>query len=442
MGEISFCLLMQSTFWFVSCLFAVVSCATNCSYSDTDGSWDLSPLTYDPTGPAPANYTATDSIQGYTYYINFCETVSVDIGAGSCNADNAGNCQLAGSYINAGTYTDYEWIPFQSNGVYSSGIGLVYKSGDFCPSVGVNRQTTIFVACDHSAGAGYIASVQSLVCDYTIYFVSSYGCTIDSVDCDSYPLSVSVGGPPVLTYGNTKNAQVYSNGGCADGSSGALFYSVDVPANTVISASTCSSNTMFDTVLGIYSGSNCATLSCLAYNDNASNCTGGQSSVKYVSTLGGTYIISVSGANGASGKFQLGVTLTANTPQGPVGGCSDAYTLPLASVSPISVQGTNANSTVSTLNQCSLLGNKAIWYYVENNNFSSVTVSTCNNITNFDAQISIFDGTCSEPTCALSADPCSGNGASATFVPTGSFYIVVYGSSGAVGNFELTVTRQ
>jgi Peptidase family M23/Ig-like domain CHU_C associated len=76
-----------------------------------------------------------------------------------------------------------------------------------------------------------------------------------------------------------------------------------------VTISTCNVNTNFDTVLGIFSGS-CGNLTCIAGNDDASNC-GIQSTIAGFPTVSGTtYYIYVTGYQTATGNFDLNISCT------------------------------------------------------------------------------------------------------------------------------------
>ena len=78
-----------------------------------------------------------------------------------------------------------------------------------------------------------------------------------------------------------------------------------IPANTIITASTCSPNTKFDTFVSIFSG-DCLNPICKAYNDDDPNCTQvHQSTVSKTMAASGTYFISVSSKDGSSGNINL-----------------------------------------------------------------------------------------------------------------------------------------
>lgn len=84
-----------------------------CSY----GSWDLTPLMYSPNEPSPASHSLT--IPNFTFYVNFCERVSDQIGNGACNVnDNAGACQESEqsySFWDIGQSASMEWVDYKSN---------------------------------------------------------------------------------------------------------------------------------------------------------------------------------------------------------------------------------------------------------------------------------------------------------------------------------------
>lgn len=108
----------------------------------------------------------------------------------------------------------------------------------------------------------------------------------------------------MFSYGNTANSSLsYNNCESESFTSPAKYYSVTVPANTIITASTCSPNTKFNTFVSIFSG-DCTNPTCEAYNDDDPSCNQiNQSTVSKTMLQGGTYYIAVSSKDGSSGNY-------------------------------------------------------------------------------------------------------------------------------------------
>ena len=78
----------------------VVHPLSNCTFTDPDTGviYDLSALTYDPTLPSPAGYDGQD-MNGQTYYINFCEQVSM-VNLSACSTTSpTSSCQTGSGNI-------------------------------------------------------------------------------------------------------------------------------------------------------------------------------------------------------------------------------------------------------------------------------------------------------------------------------------------------------
>merc|ERR1712063_69149 len=140
--------------------------------------WDLSPLTYDSTGPAPSNYQIQSASNGNTYYVNFCAAVSSSISADCNKGAPNGACQLSGTtYYGAGLLSQTTWQDFVPTGSYTQGVGIHYSNGVSCPNQPTSRNTIIYVACDENqSGDGQVVSETEDGCIYTLYFASPYGC--------------------------------------------------------------------------------------------------------------------------------------------------------------------------------------------------------------------------------------------------------------------------
>lgn len=158
----------------------------------------------------------------------------------------------------------------------------------------------------HFSEIFYSRNCQSKYINVKCSFNSKYGCPTSSDACGALALEPEIGGAPVFSYGITSNISTALNN-CESTSfvSPAKFYSVTIPANTIITASTCSSNTKFDTFVSIFSG-DCMNPTCEAYNDNDPSCNQiHQSKVSKAMLQGGTYYISVSSKDGSSGNINL-----------------------------------------------------------------------------------------------------------------------------------------
>jgi hypothetical protein len=216
-----------------------------------------------------------------------------------------------------------------------------------------------------------------------------------------------------------------------------VWYSYSAPCTGLVTASTCSPATSFDTVLTAWEGScGCAALVLLACNDDF---CGTRSQVVFTAVAGVTYYLSVAGFSGASGSFVLSVGCVAGIPTNDE--CSGAIAVPVGR----RIIGTNVGATQSGATPC--VAPADVWYSFNPPLFGPVTVSTCNTavggVTNFDTVIGVFAGTCGALTPIPSAcndDACGGLQSSVTFpAGGGTLYIRVGGYGGATGTFGLRV---
>jgi hypothetical protein len=101
----------------------------------------------------------------------------------------------------------------------------------------------------------------------------------------------------------------------ADRSGGvSVWYRWQAPATGQVSVDTCNSD--FDTLLAVYTGSAVNTLSEVASNDDALDCSP-QSAVSFSASAGTTYRIAVDGFSGATGTVQLDLEPDSSPPNGP-----------------------------------------------------------------------------------------------------------------------------
>ena len=225
---------------------------------------------------------------------------------------------------------------------------------------------------------------------------------------------------------------------------------------------TCGPNTDYDTKLHIFTDG-CDTLTCVAGNDDA---CASQSGVGFVSELDREYLVLVSGFGGAVGNFELTYE-SEPPPANDVCATAEPITLEpdadggIVGDADVPVSGSASGSTIfATASQeiadlaChasfSAPVGGAVWYVVEGTG-NDMTASTCL-MADYDTQISVFSGDCGALTCVGSNDdgeipgdpePTDCGLTSYFTFPTDegtTYYIVVTGFGGNVGEFDLTVS--
>jgi hypothetical protein len=235
--------------------------------------------------------------------------------------------------------------------------------------------------------------------------------------------------------GSTLNANIDAAPTCGlDVPRFGVWYRI-VGQGGMITLSTCSASTNFDTQIGVYSGT-CAALNCVAGNNNAASCAANSraSSVTFSSTPGVTYYVWVTGVVNSRGNFSLSVSCT--TPVPANNDCANAASIACGQ----SVNGTTLGATnAGAPGFCSTPLNTApgVWYTLAGQD-GSTTVSLCGS--SFDTKIGVFTGSCGSLTCVAGNDDSCGTQSSVTFPSTaGTTYIIyVTGFSSAAGAFTLS----
>jgi hypothetical protein len=115
------------------------------------------------------------------------------------------------------------------------------------------------------------------------------------------------------TIGATKETGEPNHAGNDGGAS--VWYAWTAPASGVLTFDTCT-DTLFDTLLAVYTGSHVAHLTAVASNDDASDCSPG-SKVTFTVSAGTTYRIAIDGFDGDWGGFVLTWTRAPLPPQPP-----------------------------------------------------------------------------------------------------------------------------
>jgi len=179
----------------------------------------------------------------------------------------------------------------------------------------------------------------------------------------------------------------------------------------MITLSTCSATTNFDTQISVYTGT-CAALAFVASNDNAAGCAnffGRLSTVSFNSTFGTTYSIMVSGKLSASGTFTLAATCAVVAP--PNDECAGAFSLTVGTTCSFT-EYTNVGATASAgapAPGCSLYSGGDVWFKaVVPANGRLILDSQTGGIT--DAGMALYSGTCDALTLVECDDDDSANG--------------------------------
>ena len=249
--------------------------------------------------------------------------------------------------------------------------------------------------------------------------------------------------------------------GVDNGDAGGVWYTFTgfgITGNTprLYEITTCNASTGFDTEISVFTGT-CGALTCVAGNDDDSNCSAGagaaSSTVTVTPTSATQYYIYVKGNGGASGNFDLTVSGLGRIP--PANDlCTDAEDIlvPMGGTGTGSGTTLGATTTGAPANCGSGVNNGSsggVWYTFTGIGNRAYEVSTCNAFTNFDTEISVFTGACGSLSCVDGNDDdsnCStGAGttnSTVTVTPlsTTQYYVYVKRNSGATGNFNLNIS--
>jgi len=205
----------------------------------------------------------------------------------------------------------------------------------------------------------------------------------------------------------------------------------------MITLTTCSATSNFDTQIAVYSGA-CTALTCVIANDNDPTCTNyfnRLSRVSFASTFGTVYRVMVSGKLGSAGTFTLAATCAVVAP--PNDDCANSILVACGSTT----TGSTVGSTIDAVGTCTTALNTAggVWYRLVGT-AGSTTVSLCGS--GYDTKVGVFTGSCGALTCVAGNDDFCSLQSQVTFTATAgtTYYILVTGFSTNVGNFTMNVT--
>jgi hypothetical protein len=236
--------------------------------------------------------------------------------------------------------------------------------------------------------------------------------------------------------GSTRSATLDSVDSCGDVSLGPGLWYFVIGTGDVVTASTCSGFTDFETHISVYAGG-CGSLQC-AEKQSHKSC-GSQSTVKWASREGERYYILVHGATeNERGTFQLAITMENDF-------CVGASELVIGD--PVTTGSTigathDSDELFRPNGRCAEVTDSrspGVWYMVVGRG-GRLVASTCNPETDFDTVIAVFLGSCGELVCEDSNDNACGRKASVVTwnaLLGEDYFIFVFGYG--VGRFGLTV---
>ena len=203
-----------------------------------------------------------------------------------------------------------------------------------------------------------------------------------------------------------------------------------------ITISTCD-YVNFDTKIGIYSGS-CASLYCVAGNDDSPSCAFFASEVTFASQQGENYYVLVHGFGPTSGAFN--VKATSSQAVAANSSCANATPITCGSVT----SGTTAGGSIASVPTCDgvTVTSQGVWYsFVATG--GPMVIETCSPNTTFDTRLSVYDGSCGALVCRGANDDFCGLQSKVELSSTVqgvTMYVLVHGFGTDIGDFDLTLS--
>ena len=205
--------------------------------------------------------------------------------------DANNNIVLSGGPYGNG-YSDSQSVPSAADGPYT--LTIVSTSADNSPNYVV------------SVGGNVVFSGTAPGNQTTTVGPIAPECSTPPTPCEA-ALPIACG---AVVTGTTVGAPTDAVPTCVttNGTGGKIWYEF-IGTGDVVTATTCSALTSYDTKLWVFSG-DCNNLTCVTGNDDDFNCVNDifSSTVEFVSTLGETYYIIVGGFGTSQGNYELSVT--------------------------------------------------------------------------------------------------------------------------------------
>ena len=270
--------------------------------------------------------------------------------------------------------------------------------------------------------------------------------------CDEMPPGICDGPPPpppndecsnaicvedgVAVNGTTTDATGTDITSCTSGDAADVWYSYTPSTSETVVVSLCGSS--YDTALAIFDDCGGQELACI--DDSVCGGLGSlQSEISIALNAGTTYLIRVSGFNGATGDFILAVT-------GGGGFCgivNDECSGAICVEDRGPVNGTTVGATGTDITSCTFEDTIDVWYSYTPSISETVVVSLCGS--SYDTALAIFDDCGGTEMACIDDSVCGGLGSLQSEISialnAGTTYLIrVSGFAGSTGDFILTVT--
>ncbi len=295
-------------------------------------------------------------------------------------------------------------------------------------SLTVTPGVTYYVQID-----GYNGATET---DGTVLVSEGAGCEPPeppvAVDC-SEALDLNCG---EVVSGNTSLGVVNALGSC-DGTNVStapgVWYAFEGD-NSLVTLSTCSDATDYDSKIAVFSGE-CDELTCVAANDNVApgSCSFGRASeVSFAALSGVTYYVYVTGHQGANGNFEMSVDCSVINDE-----CANAISIECGDT----VTGNTEEATSDDVPFCGAGSTSApgVWYTTTGNG-NTLTASLCGS--DYDTKLFVYEGACGALSCITGNDDFCGLDSQVSWDSEDgvTYYILVTGfSTFSDGDYILSI---
>lgn len=358
------------------------------------------------------------------------------------------NCNFGGDYFLLDVIAGNQYLISTCGGGFDSQLSvydeatqtLIAYNDDFGPGCASAQASVQFVAT-------FSGLVRVLVNEY--FCASNFTCIPVTVTCDVAPPApanndcASVVPVPMTVPGT--EAFLGTTAGSTDNSIGQTYGAAQVwEAITItecanLAVSLCTTDPVFtDMFIGISSGcpAEFPTNFIFANNFNFTDCSDGNFTANYFNLPAGTYYIPVIGD--APNDHDYILTVTASTCASPPSN-DDCFNAISVSCGDFVTGSTLAAASDANSPLCNLftMGN-GVWYEITGT--GDVIIVDLSG-SDYDTQLSIYDGDCNNLSCVASNDDANGFQSLASFQSTAgvTYYILVHGYNTAIGNYNMSV---
>ncbi|KAL3923181.1 MAG: hypothetical protein SGILL_001802 [Bacillariaceae sp.] len=302
------------------------------------------------------------------------------------------------------------------------------------------------ITCGNQMSLTWISSLEET------YLLQVYGSGVPgngdfTLHVEEHPANHSCSEAKVdLVAGSSVQGSVVRSGsidasGCSLSDEYGAWYRINAPADETMSLSVCSSVTNFEAKVTLFQGSSCGQLACIGTNNGVS-CGNGSFLTWDASSFEQYYVLVIGSDPYEIGNFELSFGIQNDICETAIGQINPGGNSILGSTVLATVD--DGHGDLGCFPPALPVVGPGVWYTVRGTS-SLLKATTCSYLTNFDTQISVYEGDCGNLICIAGNDndeECDDSDSSSAIwfgEQAVTYFVLVHGAD--TGRFALKVTE-